>query len=110
MPDLSSMFSLTTDKYKRSEDDEKEEQEEVEQIEEIELPKKFDLSSLVSMSRQRSEEKKNSLLAALRDEDAKEKEEEKEREMQERLNQHLEDVDADSLISNLLNSAFSYGG
>ena len=45
MPDLSSMFSLTTDKYKRSDKEEKEENEE------IDIPQKFDLSSLVSMSR-----------------------------------------------------------
>ena len=48
MPDLSSMFSLTTDKYKRSED---KEEEETEENEGIDIPKKFDLSSLVSMSR-----------------------------------------------------------
>lgn len=48
MPDLTSMFSLTTDKYRRSDKKEKEEKEE---NEEIDIPQKFDLSSLVSMSR-----------------------------------------------------------
>ena len=56
MPDLSSMFSLTTDKYKRSEEKEEEKEEKVEEVNkeetgEIDIPKKFDLSSLVSMSR-----------------------------------------------------------
>ena len=54
MPDLSSMFSLTTDKYRRSDNEEKEETEEMEdkeENEEIAIPQKFDLSSLVSMSR-----------------------------------------------------------
>ena len=74
----------------------------------IEIPTKFDLSSLANLSRKKSEESKNALLEALLEEDANEAAIQRERDMKAELNKHLDSVDTDSLISNLLSSAFSF--
>ena len=74
----------------------------------IEIPTKFDLSSLANLSRKKSEESKNALLEALLEEDANEAAIQRERDMKAELNKHLDSVDTDSLISNLLSSTFSF--